>query len=279
MNRTLFLSVLIFSFVKIQAQDKILYGFGLGQFKEAVHNEFKSPFKTGSYGDGSQYEIYLLNPDKSAYIVFEYSPLFPDTVWSVQVSGKDSTVDLGFKGLRLGDDKNKVIELLGNPDHITPLEGASELWSYGADYSIEISEEGRFSSIKILHKSEVPDVNKILDFDKIIQILQTGDNERLAKIISPGIEIYYREKTLFFTKSLKNEIKNDSSKIFSTIKQISKGLESIDKNNPYMLEETMRIAEGQNPMHVIKVKTGHIIKEIVFDYQNGEYLIWEIKAN
>jgi hypothetical protein len=40
----------------------------------------------------------------------------------------------------------------------------------------------------------------------------------------------------------------------------------------------MRVALGQNTKHVIKIKTGHPIKEIVFDYVNGKYLIWEINA-
>lgn len=43
-------------------------------------------------------------------------------------------------------------------------------------------------------------------------------------------------------------------------------------------ELNMRIVLGENAKHVIKIKTGHVIKEIVFDYINGEYLIWEINA-
>ena len=38
------------------------------------------------------------------------------------------------------------------------------------------------------------------------------------------------------------------------------------------------MVSGQNPKYVFKIKTGHTIKEIVFEYINGQYLIWEINA-
>lgn len=111
-----------------------------------------------------------------------------------------------------------------------------------------------------------------------MKLLSSKNNVDIASILAPGIEIYYKDQTMFFAKSLKTEIETDYSKIFQTIREISKGLDKINTSDENSYEENMRLALGQNTKHVAKIKTGHSIKEIVFEYINGEYLIWEINA-
>lgn len=281
MLRFVFLSFLIFCLDNLHAQEKVLYGFGLGQSKSAVKNEFKTPFKTGTYNDGSQYEIYLLNPDKSAYIVFEYQVSQPDVIGAIQVSGSDSSIDLGLKGLHLGDDKAKVEKALGKPHNSQKVEGEGELWNYGNYYSLEFSEEGKLSSFKMMnnYRFEIPDVNQSKSFSELVQILQTGNNEAIMNVISPGIKINYIGKSVFFSKSLKSEIKNDTSNVFSTLRQISNGLEALDVKNPYMFEESAISEPGKRQQLIYKIKSAHIINEIILELNGGRFLIKEIKGN
>src|SRR5690606_39687500 len=91
----------------------MLYGFATGQSRDVLKKEFKEVFRSGTYGDGAEYEIYLLSPDRSAYIVFEFNPYNSKIIKSIQVSGKNPDVEIGYKGLRFDDNKSSVEAALG----------------------------------------------------------------------------------------------------------------------------------------------------------------------
>jgi len=258
-----------------------LYGFRLGQFRETAANEFGKPFQQDKFEDDFEYEVFLLNPDTNLYMVFEYAAGQTDIIWSIQISGNNTTTDIGFKGFRLGIDKKQVERVLGKPDVKDDIGDFGEKWTYEkTNYTIEISKNGKLSSVKIIdnYSDNIPDISNLPKFKDIIKLMNSKNNADIARILSPGMEFYYKNQTLFFEKSLKTEIKTDYSKIFHTIREISKGLNKINTSDINSYEENMRIMPGQTPKHVIKIKTDHIIKEIVFDYVNGQYLIWEINA-
>ena len=275
--------LLLLMLMKVNGQTIVtdLYGFRLGQYRETATNEFGKPFQQDKFEDDFEYEVFLLKPDTSLYIVFEYAAEKTDIIWSIQISGNNPTTDIGFKGFRLGIEKKQVEKILGKPDSKDDLGDYGEKWTYEkTNYSIEISKSGKLSSVKIMdtYSNETPDANKLPKFENIIKLLSSRNNADIARILDPGIEIYYKDQTLFFGKSLKTEIETDYSKIFQTIRKISNGLNKINTSDINSYEENMRLTLGQNTNHVIKIKTGHIIKEIVFEYINGQYLIWEINA-
>jgi len=284
MNRiTVTMILLLLTLLEVNGQTIVtdLYGFRLGQYRETATNELGKPFLQDKFEDDFEYEVFLVKPDTSLYMVFEYAAGQTDIIWSIQISGSNTTVDIDFKGLRLGTDKKQVERILGKPDIKEDAGDYGERWSYEkTNYSIEISESGKLSSIKIkdIYLGSSPDISKIPKFENIVKLMKSNKNAEIGNILAPGIEIYYKDKTLFFEKSLKTEIKTDYSKIFQTIREISKGLEKINTSDLNSYEENMRLVLGQNTKHVIKIKTGHTIKEIVFDYINGQYLIWEINA-
>jgi len=69
-----------------------------------------------------------------------------------------------------------------------------------------------------------------------------------------------------------------NQKIFKTISKISKGINEINSSGKNQYKENMRLTPGENPKHVLKFKTGIKLKEIVMKWENGKYLIWEIKT-
>ena len=274
--------LLFLTFLKVSGQSVVtdLYGFRLGQYRETATNELGKPFQEGKYKDGFEYEVFLVKPDTSLYMVFEYAAEHTDLIRSIQISGRNTTSDLGFKGFKLGIDKNQVQQVLGKPDKKEDIGDYGERWNYDkTNYSAEISKSGKLSSIKIrdTYSGAPSDVSKLPKFAEVSKILSSSNNEEIAGILAPGIEIYHKKQTLFFEKSFKTEIETDHSKIFKTIREISAGLDKINTSNEKIYEENMRVTLGQNPKHVVKIK-GHTVKEIVFDYVNGKYLIWEIKA-
>lgn len=260
-----------------------LYGFQLGQFRETATNEFGAPLLQDSFPDGFQYEFFLLKPDTSLYMLFEYAAGRTGVIWSIQISGSDAGADLGFKNLRLGMSKKQVEKTLGKPAQKINVDPYGERWEYSrANYSVEISPEGQLSSIKIkdTYSRADPDLGKLPNFKAVAARLTAKENSDIAAILAPGLEIYYQGKAIFFEKSIRTEIATDHSKVFETIRFLSQGLGKIDTSNPEVYEENARMSwgNGAGPLHVIKIKSGHPIKEIVFQYLNEQFLIWEIKA-
>lgn len=279
---TIFL-LLSLTLFKVSGQTAIMHlnGFKIGQYRETARNEFGKPIQNGKYEDGFEYEVFIIKPDTSLYMVFEYAAGHTDVIWSIQVSGSNITANLDFKGLKLGFDEKEVQRVLGKPDKKDDVGDYGERWSYDkTNYTVEISKSGKLSSVKITdnYSSDKPDLSKLPKFDNVVKLLNSKNNADIASILAPGIEIYYKKQTMFFGKSLKTEIETDYSKIFQTIREISNGLDKINISDVNSYEENMRLSFGQNSKHVVKIKTGHTIKEIVFEYINKQYLIWEINA-
>jgi hypothetical protein len=283
-NISITILLLLFTVCNVRAQTIVteLNGFRIGQFRETATNEYGKPIEGGKYEDDYEFDVFIIEPENQGlYMVFEYAASNKDIIWSIQVGGTNSAVDIGFKGLRLGQDKKEVQSVLGKPDKKEDVDVYGQKWSYdNTNYSIEFGKGGKLSSVKITnnYSSMKPDVNKLPKFEDVVKLLNSSSNAEIAGILSPGIEIYYKDKVMFFGKSFRTEIEKDNSKIYQTIREISKDLEGINTADLSVYEENIRIESGKNPKHVIKIKKDHVIKEIVLEYVNGQYVIWKISA-
>ncbi len=261
-----------------------LYGFRLGQYRETAKLELGNPIQYGKYEDGFVYEAYLLKPDTSLYIIFEYAAGDTNIIWSIQVSGNNFTTDIGFKNAKLGLDKSQTEKLFGKPYSIKDIGDYGSKWVYDkTNFSLEVSKKGKLSSVKILDNSNElypsrPDMTKVPSFDKIQKVLTSPNNSDILNLLSGDIEVYKNNNTYYFKKSFKTEQATDYSKMISLIREISKDLSTVNTKNAEEYEENMRIALGEDIKHVIKIKKGHTIKEIVLKYYGGQYLIYEINA-
>jgi hypothetical protein len=262
-----------------------LYGFKLGQYRETAKNELGNPFQYGKFEDGFVYEAYLLKPDTSLYIIFEYAAKDTNIIWSIQVSGSNSTTDISFRSAKLGIDKTQTEKLFGKPTSIEDIGEYGNKWVYDkTNFSLELNTKGKLSSIKILDNSDElfpkgPDLKKIPAFAFVRKTLLSNNNEEILKLLSGDVEIYKSNGTYFFKKSFLTELNSDYSKMISIIREISKDLITVNTENTDEYEENMRLTYGQDTKHVIKIKKGHMIKEIVLKYYGGQYLIYEINAN
>lgn len=261
-----------------------LYGFKLGQFRNVANKELGKPIQYGKFEDGFVYEAYSLKPDTSLHIIFEYAARDTSIIWSIQVSGYDSTTSIDFKDAKLGVNKIQTEKLFGKPSSKEDIGEYGQKWNYdNTNFSVEVNKEGKLSSVKILDNSDElfpnQDLKKLPSFDNIQKTFNTGNNGDILKLLSGDIEIYYKDKTYSFNKSFKNEETTDYSKIISVIREISKDLKTINTKDDEEYEENMRLTLGENSKHVMKFKKRHVIKEIVFKYYGGQYLIYEINAN
>lgn len=261
-----------------------LNGFRLGQYWKAAKTELGKPFMSGKYDDGFGYEAFLIKPDTSVYMAFEYAVNDTLAIWSIQISGT-YPMDIGFRNLTLGMDTTEVKKLLGKPSDIDDIGEYGKQWNYtGTNFSLEINLKGKLSSVKIrnIHGElfpDGPDISKIPSFEVVRKTLTSNDDAEISKLLLGNVEVYYQNATLSFQKSIRTELTSDYSKLFSTIKSISKDLATVNTNDPSEYEENIRFILGEDTLHVIKFNKGHQIKEIVLKYFGGQYYIFEIKAN
>lgn len=284
MNKLLaiFFGILIYQ-ADAQTFYTTLNGFRLGQYRETTRNEFGKPLQSGQYDDGYQYDMFLLKPDTSLYMIFEYAAYDTETIWSIQVTGRDAQADLGFENLRFGMKKEEIEKKLGLSSSQEDIGEYGHKWEYDKkNFSIEVNTQGKLSSIKLIDKSAewfpAPQASKIPSFDVVRTALSSADNGTILGILSGDIEIYRGDSTYYFKKSFRTEQSTDHSKMLSIIKSISKDLKSVDTKNPAEYEENGRISPGQDIKHVIKIHNGHAIQEIVMKYTGGEYRVFEIRC-
>ncbi|MFC2086747.1 hypothetical protein ACFLSA_01085 [Bacteroidota bacterium] len=90
-----------------------LYGIKLGQFRDVPRNEFGKVIQSHKYEDGFEREVFIVEPDTSVHMIFEYAKYDLHTIWSIQLTGDKKRFDCGFKGLMLGMTKEEVISNIG----------------------------------------------------------------------------------------------------------------------------------------------------------------------
>jgi len=258
-----------------------LNGFKLNQFREAPNSEFKEPLQKKTFDDGFEFELFLIKPDSTAYMVFEYANWDKNIIWSIQIYGADESLKPNFKNLEMGMTKENVIKAVGKPSNVKSVGEYGEVLEYdNANYSLEINPRNKLSSIKIkeLYSEYYPEpkAEKIPSFKSILETLKS-DNKKISEILSPGLEIYKEDKVIFFKHSWRNEIENDLSGIYSLIRKSIVELDKVDTTDLDEYEENMRVALNHNIKHVLKFKKHPKIQEIVMKWEFGKYLIWEIK--
>ena len=272
--------LLITAFGFAQDLKSELNGFKLNQFREVPTLEFGESSQEKTFDDGYEMEIFLIKPDSTAYMVFEYANWDKDIIWSIQLYGDDKSLKPDFNNLKMGMTKEKVIENIGQPSNVESVGEYGEVMKYeNTNYSFEINKQNKLSSIKItnlyLKYYPKPKVEKIPSFKAILETLN-GDNQKISEILSPGIEVYKDNEVIFFNNSWRNEIENDLSGIYSLIRESIVGLEKVDTSDLDEYEENMRLSSNQSIKHVLKFRKHPKIQEIVLKWELGKYLIWEI---
>jgi hypothetical protein len=124
-----------------------LNGFRLQQLKSAVERSLGKPTEA-SEKDDINVEMHLI--DQNSYMVITYTKKSPLTVESIQITGS-AKMAIPFKGLVLGDRKDKIQRVLGKPTSTekTELPNVWRLNYKGRNYIIEVNDKSRIYSIKI----------------------------------------------------------------------------------------------------------------------------------
>src|SRR5690554_3633541 len=141
---------------------------------------------------------------------------------SIQLFSLSNEVNPTFRDVKMGENKNTVIKYIGEPTEIIGNEIGGELLKFeNTNYDVEIN-KGKLSSIRIWNDQalyEKPKKEDIPTMEHIKNLVLSGENERISKILSTGIEYNDDEKGInYFEYSWNNEIKNDYSRVYEKVK-------------------------------------------------------------
>ncbi|MBN1474886.1 MAG: hypothetical protein JW914_09740 [Syntrophaceae bacterium] len=280
MNRRIYILVMILTVllvpVSLQAADiQIdLNGFRLLQFKAIVENTFGKPFKTFKT-DYSIIEAHRI--DSNAYMVFEYDSKMPNNIFSIQLTGHTNKV-LPFKGLTLGDDVKKVIDILGKPSEIKEIESpkVSACTYEGTNYSVEIDDKGKLYSVRIYSTKEVYREAKdsFKSYGEFKALIIAKNIKGIIEMLRPDVEIYKNGKSLYINKRYADFVSNpDKEFIEALLGERESVLREVTTTEP---EGAIRIHEKVGVGEVYKFNKGQILTEIYFLPYNGKHRVYEI---
>lgn len=276
----IFIGLLAATSVMGQNLARDLNGFRLGQLREATHKELGPPDKAENGSDGIYYEAFLMSEEPMLYMVFQYQESDPEIIWSIQITGNNKKHDPLFRGLRLGQSPAEVEKLLGKPSKKHDVEQHGTRWEYdGRNFSVEINPQNKLSSIRIVNDRKAePDMKKVPKLADVAKKLQTAPNADLADMLAPDLEVYDSGKVLSFRHSINNEIANDKSGVFESVRRLSKELSQVDTIKSDQYEELTNLRQGRDPLHVAKLWKLKGVTEITYAWDGERWLIWEFGA-
>lgn len=252
---------------------EVLYGYKLGQYYESVENVFGKPIKVvDDHETGLKHSIYLIEKDTSSYIVFGINKM---RIESIQLFSLSNEVNPTFRNVKMGENKNMTIKHLGEPTEVIKNEIGGELLKFeNTNFDVEVN-KGKLSSIRIWHEPslyEAPGKDDIPTMEHIKNIVLSGENERISKLLSTAFEYNDDDEKniLFFEYPWEQEIKHDYSRVYEKI------IKFIDTMKDKEFEESVRIKKGEGILIVYKYKVPNRIVEVVLKMEYGKYLLWEI---
>jgi hypothetical protein len=269
-----------------------LNGFLLGQYKFVLTNYFGKPYQIQHTDDGWEQRIYSLNPKLNAYMVFEFAPSAPDTIYAMQISGVKGTLMLPFYGVKIGDKREAIIQRFGSPSKSKPLgDIGGELLSYlDRNYSFEIDEYGYLSSIRVMGYAGFTDNLDIsenakrfietsgkVELDRFITELSNGSIDRVIGFLMPDFEIHTDNRHLVrFSKPARRELLDKTSPVYKKLFGDRDSLKYALSHEKTPHEIVLRLRDDNILYPVVTYPKGRYVREIVFRFHSGRWRIWEV---
>ena len=260
-----------------------LNGFFLGQYTDVISAIFDEPFQTEKVSDGEEIRIYNLDSDKHAFMAFTCETSDSGTITAIQLTGMPGTDMSAFDGLKLGADRDEVLKVLGKPDSEEDMSDIpGKFLSFDdRNYSVELDEKGRLSSIKIMgfngfdkYKDQLPDI-KILE-----HALKEKDVDEMLDVLMPDVEIYRgedKDEAMGFSGPARTELEDEDSPMYKTLFDGDNSVRSTYAKEKSEPNRGLGSTEGKTILVVYSFKESKYLKEVVYRWQAGRWRVWEIR--
>jgi hypothetical protein len=269
------LSAICFS-TSAAANQVALNGFLIYQFRDTVKKALGKPFQTGE-SKRSEYEAYTIGND--AYMAFEYLKDHKDWVYSIQISGTTAKMR-PFKGLVLGDKREKIIRALGKPDRTEKVkDGKKELLVYDSENcSVELDSAGTLVSIRIYWYQDLfnpPDADNEKNWEAFRRAMLKKDFKDISKYFRPDAEIYRGGKVLSIDKPFEAFFLEGKGEFFDALFSNKNSVYSEVKSGRDEMD--LRLHEKMGSGFVHKFRKSKVLEEIYFLPYAGNWRIYEVK--
>jgi hypothetical protein len=257
------------------AYESELNGWRLLQFTQSVEPVLGKPFTTKD-DPPLHYRAYVLGDD--AYMVFGTHDGQPQVIDSLQLTGTAAGDMLPFKGLKLGDDRGKVIAALGEPTSRTQIdEPKVTRWDYqGTNYSVELDSDDRLYSIRIGigHGFMEPGDDSDEDWEKFVAAVRSRDPGRLLDRLRPDMEVYRDGEALAIRRRYSDLAASPDAAIldafFSSTSGVLRYLDTCQAEANARATETMGVGLAY------KFNPECPLAEVVLFPYAGEYRVYEV---
>ena len=252
-----------------------LNGWRLQQFAAIVTSEMGEPFKSL---EDPPFRYHAYRFDEQAYLVVGIDQAQPNHVASLQLTGKASTLMSPFKGLRLGDGRDKVLAVLGPPSDIVAVAEPklSRLEYADRNYSVELDEAGGLYSIR-LHINQafmhIPpdDEDPWPDF---LAALESGDAKRLLPHLRPDVEVYRHGRTLSIQQRFSDFAARPDPALLDAFLSADSGVRRHARDCRH--ETAVRVTEKMGVGVVWKFEEPCGLGEVVMFPHAGRYRVYEV---
>lgn len=257
-----------------------LNGFLLGQYLTVPADLYGKPIREVKAEDGSVNRAYWVDEGHKTYMAFDSTVEDPTRMFSIQLAGEPNPSLRPFLGLHLGDSKQQVVRLLGQPSSATKeSDFPATLYSYeGRNYSVELDEHDQLSSIRISgYEGFDKKMELLADLKRFELSVKNHDLNTLLDQLAGDLEIYRADKVISFSQSGRKELANPHSPITTAILGPGLSVREVYVSERTAGEGVIRVRTEGPLGYVLKFPKSKILAEIAFDFQAGHWRVYEIR--
>lgn len=198
----------------------------------------------------------------------------------ITISGAGGTPMLPFLGLSLGDEKQKVLNALGNPSKIEPEpEQKLEHYIYGGrNYSVELDESGRLASIQLLGYRGFNKTAEVqfAGLDKFRDAILSHDVTRVLAMVTGDLQLRRAERGESFGKSARTELSDPGNEFAQVFFNRQDSLFAFFRREKYQARPTLRYFADAPPQTIVDFDHNKIIKQMIFRLDAGEWKLEQL---
>jgi len=262
-----------------------LNGFLLGQHEEILANQFGEPVQQEEYPDGWSYRAYVIDSTYRAYMVFKFADVRSDYMYSIQIAGDSGTPMEPFIGLRLGDSRARVTEVLGAPTstEAVPDMDLELLLFEDRNYSVELSPDGQLFSIQIMGYDGFPDSLPLLQPLTLLgEHLRVRNVDRLVEVMAPDLAIQVADSITQFSRGARLELADSTSAVSRLLYSAPGSLADLLADSSIVAASHLALRLYENPMPgaqymVWSFAEDSPLQEIVYQGLAGQWRVWEVR--
>lgn len=256
-----------------------LAGFVLGQARKNVHAQLGQPFQKSLHTDGWLSEFHKLKPDTSVYALFKYNPADTSRIYAIELVGDKYAEMHPFKGLKLGDSKEKVTAVLGKFDRSETVDDPPVTTYYynNENYSVDIDDRGLLYGIQIFGNilNHKPVGHPSVKHFKDAVIAKNIDS--LVHWLSPDAEFHKGGKVITYRLGARAELSNPNSEFTQLLLGEAGSVRFVFTKEYAEGTSESRLHPELNQMTVVdKFFDSNTISEVIFHTHAGRWKVYEI---